>query len=118
VRFFGKVQVGPSRLDIVKPRTFYGELADLYLYPSLAFGSSVVFFNPAGNGPAGVPESIVPHHDQAFFALLLNFLAHPLEELICDIADGPSFQEPKYDLVGIEAQEPVATDRYGIGVGV
>jgi hypothetical protein len=69
--------------------------------------------DPRADLPADVPGGIVPQQHQDPFPLDGQPLAEPGEQGSCDVTDGSAVDKPPQDLVGVESQQPIASQGVG-----
>src|ERR671910_341171 len=110
--------VYPLGLDGVQPRTLLRKKATHDPHPTAAvFDLPVVFSEPSPEFLGDVPARVVPDEHQHFLARRLELFGAPRKEPRRYTAHGPAVDEPQPHLAADLGQvEPVAGDRFGIGV--
>src|ERR671913_981674 len=110
--------VYPLGLDGVQPRTLLRKKATHDPHPTAAvFDLPVVFSEPSPDLLGDVPARVVPDEHQHFLARRLELFGAPRKEPPRYTAHGPAVDEPQPHLAADLGQvEPVAGDRFGIGV--
>src|ERR671912_66638 len=110
--------VYPLGLDGVQPRTLLRKKATHDPHPTAAvFDLPVVFSEPSPDLLGDVPARVVPDEHQHFLARRLELFGAPRKEPRRYTAHGPAVDEPQPHLAADLGQvEPVAGDRFGIGV--
>src|SRR5918995_996308 len=110
--------VYPLGLDGVQPRTLLRKKATHDPHPTAAvFDLPVVFSEPSPDLLGDVPARVVPDEHQHFLARRLELFGAPRKEPHRYTAHGPAVDEPQPHLAADLGQvEPVAGDRFGIGV--
>src|SRR5262249_32045695 len=91
-------------------RTADGQLEVSDLYASFLVGATVVLFDPGDGHFAGMPGSVVPHHDQPFLPFLGEHLGEPLQERDRVTARRAAFREPDQDLFRVVSAKAVTAN--------
>jgi hypothetical protein len=108
--------VHPMRLNAIEPGTFGRQLTQQDSHFSGALCRAIMRSQPRTHLLRDVPTGIIPNHQQSLFAFSLQLLAQPLQKRDGQRRDRTPRDKAQPQLARIRAQQPVTSQRLGIGI--